>query len=158
MSDDGDNDMIVDETIGEEAQENDDDDDGGGDHEVSLDRIKTECSTMVRLLKNLQDEEHNLDCQLKILAREALLCGFTVDLVEPPQPKRRRVTAKKKQTTKQDKAEKRASIGSTATNTSTDPAAAAVAEVVATVMESEAKEDEHNIVEAEIVTEDHDQS
>lgn len=154
MSDDGENDMIVDETIGEESEENDDD--AGGDQEISLDRIKTECSTMVRLLKNLQDEEHNLDCQLKILAREALLCGFAVDLVEPPQPKRRRMTGRKKQTTKQDKAEKRASIGSTATNTSTDPAA--VAEVVATVMESEAKEDEHNVVEAEIVTEDQDQS
>eukprot|EP00980_Cylindrotheca_fusiformis_P028667 scaffold22634_cov123-Cylindrotheca_fusiformis.AAC.14 len=64
-----------------------------------LERIQTECSAMVQLLKNLADEEQNLDCQLKILAREALMCGFDPAVVEPPQPKRRRTAwnAKKKQ-------------------------------------------------------------
>ena len=48
-----------------------------------LHQIQTECTTMVQLLKNLEKEEHNLDCELEILAREALLCGFAPDIVEP---------------------------------------------------------------------------
>lgn len=62
-----------------------------------LQRIQTECTAMVGLLKNLEKEEHDLHCELKILAREAMLCGFAMDLVEPPRPKRRKLTAKKKQ-------------------------------------------------------------
>lgn len=149
MTDESNEDSIV-NTVNEAGDNNDD----GGDKEISLDRIKTECSAMVRLLKNLQDEEHNLDCQLKILAREALLCGFSVDLVEPPQPKRRRMTGRKKQTAKQ---EKRGSTGPAVTST-TEPFA--VAEVVATVVETDAKEEDKNstVVEAEIVAEDQDES
>ena len=137
MTDEFKDDVNVDETVDDEGDSNDED----GDTEISLDRIKTECSAMIRLLKNLQDEEHNLDCQLEILAREALVCGFSVDLVEPPQPKRRRVAAggRKKQT----KQEKRDSIGSNDGGT----------DVVATVVETDAKDDDQNsaVVEAEIV-------
>ena len=60
-----------------------------------LQRIQRECTAMVGLLKNLEKEEHDLHCELKILAREAMLCGFAMDLVEPPRPKRRKL--KKKQ-------------------------------------------------------------
>lgn len=140
--------MIVDETVTEDYEDDEDD----GDQEISLDRIKTECSAMVKLLKNLQDEEQNLDCQLKILAREALLCGFDVDVVEPPQPKRRKMAGRKKQmTAKTDKAEKRFSIGSTSTADSNEPIV-----VAAVVDDSEAKDEEGNSIdaEAEIVEED----
>lgn len=62
-------------------------------------QIQAECSTMVKLLKNLEKEEHDLQCELRILAREAVLCGFTPNVVEPPAPKRRRTAggAKKKE-------------------------------------------------------------
>ncbi|GKY93172.1 hypothetical protein MPSEU_000285200 [Mayamaea pseudoterrestris] len=55
-----------------------------------LDRIKLECSAMMRLLKNLEKEEKLLQTQNEILAREALLCGFEPHLLEPPAPKRRK--------------------------------------------------------------------
>jgi hypothetical protein len=58
-----------------------------------IERLQTECSAMVRLLKNLEKEEHGLQCQLEILAREALLCGFAPDVVEPQAPKRRRTNS-----------------------------------------------------------------
>jgi hypothetical protein len=47
------------------------------------------------MLKDLEKEEHQLDCQLEILAREAMLCGFQPEKVEkvllrkPPVKKRR---------------------------------------------------------------------
>jgi hypothetical protein len=68
-------------------QGGDGEEDGDGD---AVRRIQAECSAMVSLLKRLQREERDLNCQLEILAREALLCGFQPDLVEPPIPKRRR--------------------------------------------------------------------
>lgn len=69
-------------------------DGGGGDKAVNgssteLQRIQKECSDMIGLLKTLHREEADLDCELEILAREALLCGFQTHLVEPPPPKRR---------------------------------------------------------------------
>ncbi len=51
--------------------------------------IQAECSTMISLLKDLEKEEHDLQCQLDILAKEALLCGFQNDVFEPPIPKKR---------------------------------------------------------------------
>ena len=62
-----------------------------------VERLQTECSAMVRLLKNLEKEESDLQCELEILAREALLCGFAPKLVEPPAPKRRKTTKKKEE-------------------------------------------------------------
>eukprot|EP00540_Astrosyne_radiata_P016641 CAMPEP_0116853520 /NCGR_PEP_ID=MMETSP0418-20121206/17962_1 /TAXON_ID=1158023 /ORGANISM="Astrosyne radiata, Strain 13vi08-1A" /LENGTH=54 /DNA_ID=CAMNT_0004485939 /DNA_START=22 /DNA_END=186 /DNA_ORIENTATION=- len=51
---------------------------------------------MAKLLIQLEREELELIQQNKILAREALLCGYQPMLLEPPAPKRRRVTPKKK--------------------------------------------------------------
>ena len=51
--------------------------------------IQAECSTMISLLQDLEKEEHDLQCQLEILAKEALLCGFQNDVIEPPIPKKR---------------------------------------------------------------------
>lgn len=58
-----------------------------------LDRLKTECGSMVSLLKELEEEELDLQRQVKVLARESLLCGYQPHLLEPRQaPKRRRST------------------------------------------------------------------
>lgn len=51
--------------------------------------IQAECSAMISLLQDLEKEEHDLQCQLEILAKEALLCGFQIDVFEPPIPKKR---------------------------------------------------------------------
>ena len=48
---------------------------------------------MIQLLKNLENEEHDVQCQLEILAREAMLCGFNPHVIEPPAPKRRKTAA-----------------------------------------------------------------
>jgi hypothetical protein len=69
-------------------------------------RIQSECSAMVQLLKSLESKEHDLQCQLQVLAREALLCGFSPSAMEPPAPKRRRTMGgTKKQTTEDSFAE-----------------------------------------------------
>jgi len=61
--------------------------------EAELERLQRECSAMLKLLKNLEKEEHDLQCQLEVLGREALLCGFDPNVVEPTAAKRRRVTS-----------------------------------------------------------------
>lgn len=58
-----------------------------------LHRLQRESSAMVKLLKTLEKEEHALQCELEILAREALLCGFDPAVVEPASSKRRRTPA-----------------------------------------------------------------
>lgn len=57
--------------------------------------LKKECSMMVGLLKQSETEENELSAQNKILAREALLCGFDPAVLEPPAPKRRKPAVKK---------------------------------------------------------------
>jgi hypothetical protein len=57
--------------------------------------LKKECSIMVGLLKQSEIEEKEMSAQNKILAREALLCGFDVAILEPPAPKRRKPAVKK---------------------------------------------------------------
>lgn len=57
-----------------------------------LERLQRECSAMVKLLKNLEKEENDLQCQLEVLAREVILCGFDPAVVEPASAKRRRTT------------------------------------------------------------------
>ena len=52
---------------------------------------------MVKLLKNLEKEEHDLQCPLEGLAREAILCGFEPNLVELALGKRRRGVSANKQ-------------------------------------------------------------
>ena len=51
--------------------------------------IQAEASNMISLLKRLEKEEYDIQCQLEVLAREALLCGFQADIHEPPIPKKR---------------------------------------------------------------------
>mmetsp|Transcript_15775 Transcript_15775/g.23900 ORF Transcript_15775/g.23900 Transcript_15775/m.23900 type:complete len:81 (+) Transcript_15775:156-398(+) len=63
-----------------------------------LERLQRECASMVTLLKQLEKEEFELNQQNKILAREAVLCGYQSHLIEPNPPKRRRSTAAKKKT------------------------------------------------------------
>lgn len=65
------------------------------DNTVAMERIQKECDVMVRMVKNLQQEEGELAMQCTILAREALICGFDPDVLEPPAPKRRKQTVKK---------------------------------------------------------------
>ncbi|KAL3913845.1 MAG: hypothetical protein SGILL_006331 [Bacillariaceae sp.] len=66
----------------------------------SLAQIQSECSEMMSMMKNLENEEHNLDCQLEILAREAMMCGFQPDKVEkvllrrPPTSKKKKAPSK----------------------------------------------------------------
>jgi hypothetical protein len=57
--------------------------------------LKKECSVMMGLLKQSESEEKELYAQNKILAREALLCGFDPAVLEPPAPKRRKPAVKK---------------------------------------------------------------
>ena len=54
-----------------------------------LDRLKRECRAMVTLLKRLREEEEDLRDKNVMLAREALLCGFQMESLEAPPPKRR---------------------------------------------------------------------
>lgn len=79
--------------------------------EDTVARLQQECSAMVKLLKNFSNEEQDLQCQLEILAREALLCGFDPTVVEPPAPKRRRTNTTAK-ATKKEELTKKETVGS----------------------------------------------
>jgi hypothetical protein len=57
-----------------------------------MELLQRECSSMVKLLNNLEKEENDLQCQLEVLAREVILCGFDPSVVEPASAKRRRTT------------------------------------------------------------------
>lgn len=50
---------------------------------------------MVKYLKKLEKEENELRLQNEILAREALVNGFELGLLEAPAPKRRKPPVKK---------------------------------------------------------------
>jgi hypothetical protein len=52
-------------------------------NQPDIGRIQAECSAMIKTLKDLQKEEHDLQSQLDILAREAILCGYQRGVVEP---------------------------------------------------------------------------
>ena len=60
-----------------------------------LERLKKESLAMIKLLKNLDKQVQDLAHQNEILARQALLCGFDVKVLEPPAPKRRKASGKK---------------------------------------------------------------
>jgi uncharacterized protein (UPF0335 family) len=62
----------------------------------TIERIQAECAAMIKTLKNLEHEENDLQCQLDILSREAMLCGYQNDMVEPSI--RTRKTNRKKKT------------------------------------------------------------
>lgn len=69
--------------------------------ETELQRLKRECAEMMATLQKLEEQELDLQCENKILAREALLSGYDVKIVEPAPPKSRRRAApanKRKQT------------------------------------------------------------
>jgi len=70
--------------------------------ENELERLKRECSEMITTLKQLEEQELDLHCETKILAREAILCGYDPKIVEPPPPKRRRAPVKRKTPTQQN--------------------------------------------------------
>ena len=57
-------------------------------------RLKGECSAMTKLLKKLEAQENEFRLQNEILAREALLNGFELGLLEPRTTKRRKATKK----------------------------------------------------------------
>lgn len=57
-----------------------------------IETVKKQCAAMMKLLTKLEQEELDLKAQNEILARKALLCGFSPALLEPPAPKRRRRT------------------------------------------------------------------
>lgn len=65
--------------------------------EMEVERLKMECANMIKFLKALEEEELETQIQNRILAREALVCGYEPSIIEPPPPKRRRAPAKKKE-------------------------------------------------------------
>ena len=79
--------------VGDEDEDDEEEESNDGTSS-EVERLQAECSAMVKLLVKLEKEEHQLTCQLEILAREALLCGFIPDVVEPAAPKRRRTSQK----------------------------------------------------------------
>jgi hypothetical protein len=68
------------------------------DSSLEKSQLKKECTAMIRHLKNLEEEENQLRLQNEILAREALINGFNVGLLEAPAPKRRKQASKKTET------------------------------------------------------------
>jgi hypothetical protein len=60
-----------------------------------IEQLKRECSAMISLMKKLEKEESEIRLQNEILAREALVNGFELGLLEAPAPKRRKPPTKK---------------------------------------------------------------
>ena len=60
-----------------------------------IEKLKKESAAMIRHLKKLEEEELNLRVKNEILAREALVNGFEVGLLEAPAPKRRKQLVRK---------------------------------------------------------------
>ena len=60
-----------------------------------IQQLQRECTAMVRLLKRLRRQEVDLRQRTEILAREALLCGFNLHVLEQPAAKKRRRIVKK---------------------------------------------------------------
>ena len=80
-----------------EPDEDDDDDDDNDDEDSIVERLERECMAMILYIRQLEREELELLQQAKILAREALLCGYQPHLLETPAPKRRRLLLKKEE-------------------------------------------------------------
>jgi phosphorylcholine metabolism protein LicD len=60
------------------------------DEKDELERLKKECNAMMRYIKKLHRQEKDLRQRNEMIAREALLCGFQPDALEPQPPKQRR--------------------------------------------------------------------
>ena len=71
------------------------------DNNGELVRLKNECKAMVTFIKRLRAEEQDLREKNVMLARQALLCGFQMESLEAPPPKRR---VKSSAVRKEDKA------------------------------------------------------
>jgi hypothetical protein len=69
-----------------------------------LDRLKKECKAMMRYIKKLHRQEKDLRQRNEMIAREALLCGFQPDALEPQPPKQRRKQAHPASTNKSNTA------------------------------------------------------
>ena len=63
--------------------------------ESQVERLQKESKAMIALLKQLEMEDCELLLQNQILAREALLNGYSPDLLEPPMAKRRKPYTKR---------------------------------------------------------------
>ena len=81
--------MAAEETF-EEATEHEEE-----DRKTELERLQKESAAMIKLLKVLGEEENELRIQNEILAREALLNGFSPNIIEAPASKRRKSSSKK---------------------------------------------------------------
>jgi|UPI000581B5CC hypothetical protein len=71
-------------------------DEKASDLACEMARLKEESNAMMRLLSKLEQERYGLELQNEILAREALMCGFDPEVIEPPMPKRRQKAGEKK--------------------------------------------------------------
>jgi hypothetical protein len=56
--------------------------------DAEVNRLQRESKAMVALLKHLEKEEKELITQNRILSREALLNGFSVETILEPPPKK----------------------------------------------------------------------
>lgn len=65
------------------------------DSAAEVDRLKKESAIMIKTLKMLEKQENELRIQNQILAREALLNGFPIDMLENVAVKRRKSSMKK---------------------------------------------------------------
>ena len=65
------------------------------DDDHDLQRLQDECVTMVKLIKQLEEEERMLQNENTILAREAILCGYNPALLEPVIKTKRKVVQRK---------------------------------------------------------------
>ena len=64
---------------------------------LEAERIRKETLSMIQYLKEQEKEQHELQIQNEILAREALMHGFDPDSAEPPiQKKGRKAVPKSK--------------------------------------------------------------
>ena len=54
------------------------------DDAAELAQLQKECRNMMEHIKDLGEEEQSLNAQNRILAREALACGFDPSKLEPP--------------------------------------------------------------------------
>lgn len=62
---------------------------------MEVERLRKESKAMIALLKRLEKEENDLELQNQILAREALLNGYSPDMIEASETKRRKSPVKK---------------------------------------------------------------
>ena len=85
-----------------QKQDLNEEDNGNGTDELTdvqeqEQRLQQECVAMISMIRQLERQELEFLQQTKILAREALLCGYQPHLLETPAPKRRQRLPLKKE-------------------------------------------------------------